>query len=68
MLSSCLKCRKKKNSKQKTKSCKDKKGRLTLRSKVPVCDRKKSKFIKKQKLEELLSMIVKIPILDLLLM
>ena len=67
MLSFCLKCRKK-NSKQKIKSCKDKKGRLTLRSKVPMCDSNKSKFIKKQKLEELLSMIGKILILDLLLM
>ena len=53
MLSYCLKCRK--IQKIKIQVARTKNGRIMLLSKCPVCDSKKSKFIKQQEARGLLS-------------
>ena len=54
MLSCCLKCRKKTESKN-PKFVRKKNGRIMLLSKCAGCDSKKSKFVKKQEASGLLS-------------
>ena len=54
MLSCCLKCRKKTESKT-PKFVRKKNGRIMLLSKCAGCDSKKSKFVKKQEASGLLS-------------
>ena len=54
MLSYCLKCKNDTESK-KSKSCKNKNGRIVLLQKCPVCSSKKSEFIKQQEASRLLS-------------
>ena len=54
MLSYCLKCRKKKESKNRN-SVRDKNGRIMLLSKCSKCNSKKLKFIKEQEVRGLLS-------------
>ena len=54
MLSNCLKCRKNTESKN-LKVVRDKNKRVMLLSKCAVCDSKKSKFIKEQEANGLLS-------------
>ena len=72
MLSYCLKCRKITDSKN-PKVVKSKYARIMLLSKCPVCNSKKSKFIKEQEARGLLSSLgirtclSQIPLLGLLL-
>ena len=67
MLSYCLKCRKKTESKN-SKVGRTKNGRIMFLSKCAVCDSKKSKFIKEQEASGLLSALrIKEPLLDSLL-
>ena len=72
MSSYCLKCRKNTESKS-PKAAKTKNGRIIILSKCAVCDSKKSKYIKKQEANELLSSLgiktplSKIPLADPLL-
>ena len=54
MLTYCLKCKKKKKNKD-AKMVKTKNGRLALSSKCAVCGSKKSRFMKEQEAEGLLS-------------
>ena len=54
MLTYCLKCRKNTNNKN-AKMVKTKNGRLALSSKCAVCGSKKSRFMKEQEAEGLLS-------------
>ena len=62
MLLYCLKCRKNKKSKN-PKLALTKNGRIMLLSKCPVCDSKKSKFIKQQEANGLLSSLrIKTPL------
>ena len=67
MLLYYLKCRKKHKVKS-PRVANTNKSRIMLSSKCVVCDSKKSKFVRKQEVERLLSMIGKILILGLLLM
>ena len=73
MLLYCLNCRKNTESKN-PKVAKTKNGRIMLLSKWAVCDSKKSKFIKQQEANELLSnlgmkaLLNKIPLLGPLLL
>ena len=53
MLSYCWKCRKK-HRKQKSKSCKDKYGRLMFLSKRTLCDGEKLKYLKEKEATGLL--------------
>ena len=64
MLSYCLKCRKNTESKN-PKVARTKNGRIMLLSKCAVCNSKKSRFLKKQEAEVVLSNLsgVKVPIL-----
>ena len=57
MLTYCLKC-KKDTKKYNAKMMKTKNGRFMLLSKCAVCGSKKSKFMKEQEAEELLSNLV----------
>ena len=72
MLTYCLKCRKNANNKD-AKMVKTKNGRLALSSKFGVCGSKKSRFMKDQEAEGLLSSLgiktplSKIPLLESLL-
>ena len=62
MWSKCLKCRKNTEIKN-PKVVKTKNGRITLLSKSPMCDSKKSKFIREQEASELLSSLeIKTPL------
>ena len=71
MLTYCLKCKRNTKSKD-AKMIKTKNGRLTLLSKLVVCDSKKSRFRKEQEAEGLLSNLgletplSKIPLLNIL--
>ena len=60
MLSYCLKCRRN-NENKNPKDVKTKNVKIMLLLKYAVCGSKKSKFIKEQEAEELLSIISKIP-------
>ena len=61
MLNYCLKC--KKNTKNIDAKMKKKNGKLMLLSKCDICGNKKSRFMKEQKAEELLSNLgIKIPL------
>ena len=68
MLTYCLKCRK--NTKNKdSKMIKTKNGRLALSSKYVVCGSKRSRFIKEQEAEGLLSNLgIKTPLSKILLL
>ena len=62
MLLYCLKCRRNKKNKN-PKVAWTKNGRIMLLSKCPVCDSKKSKFIKQQEANGLLSSLrIKTPL------
>ena len=73
MLTYCLKCKEEEKTKTKdAKMIKTKNGRLALSSKCAVCGSKKSRFIKEQEAEGLLSNLGiktprnKIPLLNIL--
>ena len=62
MLSYCLKCRKNTKSKN-PKVARTKTGKIMLLSKCALCDKKKSKFIKKQEASGLLNSLgIKTPL------
>ena len=67
MLSYCLKCREKADSKNPRVGKTKKERILIVSSKSTVCNSKNSRFIRKEEAKGLLSLISKIPILSLLL-
>ena len=67
MLSYCLKCREKADSKNPRVGKTKKERILIVSSKSTVCNCKNSRFIRKEEAKGLLSLISKIPILSLLL-
>ena len=67
MLSYCLKCREKADSKNPRVGKTKKERILIVSSKSTVCNSKNSRFIRKEEAKGLLGLISKIPILSLLL-